>query len=1204
MSWHGGGGSYPSGGGMGDSSDGGQGGGMAAAWQKQMEMMKAVMSGMGGYGMGGGMGGAGMMSDGRGNAGSGDGSGGGGGSRGEDDYGDYGGRGGSGGGETMGGGMMGGYGGGGSGSGGGGRGGTGGGGAASGGGTCGMMGGYGMDGGKGGGGMMSDGRGNAGSEDGSGGGGSRGGDDYGGPGRSGGGDRMGGGMMGGYGVGGSGGGCGGSGGTCGGGGGASGAGSCGMMGGMHYGGGMNGFGGMMLRPGLLGGMMPGMMGGMMGQRTDGQTGGCGSFGSCGGRYGGGMLKATSPEDEDMKAEVHSFVERWNLEERFEGRLMEQLKKRSSSWQEDLNSLSDTLGEARSPPALLSVKLREMEEGSWMPKAPGGTGGADMCGDFRRGMCDRGDRCRFSHGESSGGKGRGGGNNLEGWMCDEISKLCDRFSLDDRLQSRLSQAMSSRARTFKDDMRSLDEILGSARNPPGLLSVKIRELEDGTFAPKGSGRGGVGGGDDDRRSFGGGAMSSSRKRELFGSSSPARARSRSRGRRDRDRSRSRGRRDRSRSRGRRERDRSRSRGRRDRDRSRSRSRKRGNSSRSRSRKRGKDKDKDRDKDRDSERAKEKEEKEKDMEKERGMAKRSQSRSIKQDSRTPTRTPSPYSRGPVAVPCPVNPFAGVEIAPPREESMPAFDSAVTPSPQGPQIPPVPQQMPFNEDDEVHEGITCARCQACPLRGDRFKCSICDSYDLCEICYEHKAEVHPATHRFFVQKVVKVLPPPPLAPPPEALSTHPGMSDVELTAARQANEAMQMLYGALAAQTAGTGSPTLPFMPASISPQDANTMADSVVAPPLPQGTPMASFLTGILEVAPAPAPPQPVAAAAAPLPPTPEPVARAAAASTPVLVGTTSAVEPQAKSSKDTLQANEDGPAWLFRGTPCGLCGATGSSQEPHGVICRRIRERGGESGCGKGVCWTCMETRPRKELGIVRTTKEEFASLEDEAWWCHELCMEGSDLIDYYGGQKALQRARAAADEDEARRTAEATKAAKNAMTAGKDVAVDPKEAMKEKVRAMSVKDLKGFLAKNKTDYTQCLEKVDLLQKALEVADAALPEVPDGPAWIQVGAACKLCTKLVKQEFGGVICRRKRSNGDVAGCGDAVCWRCMKRAPREFGKVRCTKEEFESLAEDAWWMHEACFEDGDYKDYFGESEPEQEKKQRGQNGQAAEWAQSW
>ena len=57
----------------------------------------------------------------------------------------------------------------------------------------------------------------------------------------------------------------------------------------------------------------------------------------------------------------------------------------------------------------------------------------------------------------------------------------------------------------------------------------------------------------------------------------------------------------------------------------------------------------------------------------------------------------------------------------------------------------------------------------------------------------------------------------------------------------------------------------------------------------------------------------------------------------------------------------------------------------------------------------------------------------------------------------------------------------------------------------------------------------------------------GPAWMPAGMACRLCTKV--PTCGGVICRRRRPDGSVGGCGEGVCWRCMKRAPREkFGKV--------------------------------------------------------
>lgn len=258
----------------------------------------------------------------------------------------------------------------------------------------------------------------------------------------------------------------------------------------------------------------------------------------------------------------------------------------------------------------------------------------------------------------------------------------------------------------------------------------------------------------------------------------------------------------------------------------------------------------------------------------------------------------------------------------------------------------------------------------------------------------------------------------------------------------------------------------------------------------------------------------------------------------------------------------------------------------------------------------MEKQPRSSLGMVRTSKEEFESLEDDAWWMHELCMDKADLREYFGSDKEVKLARQAADEADKHMQTPAS-SSKAGEKGKKEAAVDPVEAAKEKVRAMSVKELKAYLARHQAAYEHLLEKAELRTLALEVAAKAPPEIPDGPAWMAVGAVCRLCTKPTAQERAGIICRRKRADGSVGGCAEGYCWRCMKRAPREsFGKVRTTKEEFESLEEDAWWMHEMCFEGEDYKDYYGESEPEEDMKKRLElrkrrfGGEDEEWEEGW
>lgn len=63
---------------------------------------------------------------------------------------------------------------------------------------------------------------------------------------------------------------------------------------------------------------------------------------------------------------------------------------------------------------------------------------------------------------------------------EVQELADHFGLDERITKRLDDEMKSRNDTFEGDLEALYDILETARNPPGLLSVKIKEMQDGVF----------------------------------------------------------------------------------------------------------------------------------------------------------------------------------------------------------------------------------------------------------------------------------------------------------------------------------------------------------------------------------------------------------------------------------------------------------------------------------------------------------------------------------------------------------------------------------------------------------------------------------------------------------------------------------------------------------------------------------------------------
>lgn len=86
-------------------------------------------------------------------------------------------------------------------------------------------------------------------------------------------------------------------------------------------------------------------------------------------------------------------------------------------------------------------------------------------------------------------------------------------------------------------------------------------------------------------------------------------------------------------------------------------------------------------------------------------------------------------------------------------------------------------------------------------------------------------------------------------------------------------------------------------------------------------------------------------------------------------------------------------WLPDKTACSMCKK--AVVEKGGVYCGRKRPDGTYGGCFASICWKCMN-KGGKELGGVRTTKAEFASLGPGAWWMHESCMNAEDKKAYFG----------------------------------------------------------------------------------------------------------------------------------------------------------------------------------------------------------------
>lgn len=57
-------------------------------------------------------------------------------------------------------------------------------------------------------------------------------------------------------------------------------------------------------------------------------------------------------------------------------------------------------------------------------------------------------------------------------------------------------------------------------------------------------------------------------------------------------------------------------------------------------------------------------------------------------------------------------------------------------------------FSKDPTHHIGVTCDQCDTYPIIGTRYKCCVCDNFDLCETC--EATSSHPIDHYFMKMRV----------------------------------------------------------------------------------------------------------------------------------------------------------------------------------------------------------------------------------------------------------------------------------------------------------------------------------------------------------------------------------------------------------------------------------------------------------------------
>jgi len=211
--------------------------------------------------------------------------------------------------------------------------------------------------------------------------------------------------------------------------------------------------------------------------------------------GGNAGAAASTSDPFLK-EVRSFIERWDLEHRFEPKLVSYLKRDGAPpLKEEMQRLDKELNNAGVPPVCRSGYLLVVF-GDVTEKSTDEDFRLLLTGKSSDAAMERDQKSPSpSRPERSGPATDGAGapekkSNVpsvpplsEQWMMDEIGSAVSRFKLDDTVRNRFINAMRRRTGSFKEDMATLNDVMRAHKHPKGALSLKLREMERGTFSAR-------------------------------------------------------------------------------------------------------------------------------------------------------------------------------------------------------------------------------------------------------------------------------------------------------------------------------------------------------------------------------------------------------------------------------------------------------------------------------------------------------------------------------------------------------------------------------------------------------------------------------------------------------------------------------------------------------------------------------------------------
>eukprot|EP00930_Biecheleria_cincta_P087538 TRINITY_DN76760_c0_g1_i1.p1 TRINITY_DN76760_c0_g1~~TRINITY_DN76760_c0_g1_i1.p1 ORF type:complete len:333 (-),score=48.65 TRINITY_DN76760_c0_g1_i1:33-1031(-) len=131
----------------------------------------------------------------------------------------------------------------------------------------------------------------------------------------------------------------------------------------------------------------------------------------------------------IEPEVQDLADHFGLDERIIGKLQEALDTRGAEAGTDLQAMWEILEEARNPPGLTMIKVKEMLDGT-----------------FR-----------------SGEKGDAG-----------VKVLAEKFKLDERAAYKLSEVLATKPNK-KDVLKALDTHLAASNNPSALVMLRLADL---------------------------------------------------------------------------------------------------------------------------------------------------------------------------------------------------------------------------------------------------------------------------------------------------------------------------------------------------------------------------------------------------------------------------------------------------------------------------------------------------------------------------------------------------------------------------------------------------------------------------------------------------------------------------------------------------------------------------------------------------------